>query len=94
MTLASVLCPLRGAKNVLQAIVIITDGADQHSRLTLDQLIALTQSSNAQIFTIGLFDPSEYDVFRERTKTVSLLGERDIDNPLVVFERLSSTTVL
>jgi Ca-activated chloride channel family protein len=87
--LASALCHLHTARNVLQAIVIITDGADQHSRLNLDQVIALTQSSNAQIFTIGLFGNAEYEVFREREKTVTLLGEHDIDNPVVVFERLS-----
>jgi VWFA-related protein len=87
--LASAFCHLRAAKNVLQAIVIVTDGADQHSHLNLDQLIALTQSSNAQIFTIGLFEDYEYSVFREGEKTVTLLGEHDIDNPVVVFDRLA-----
>jgi VWFA-related protein len=87
--LASALCHLRTAKNVLQAIVIITDGADQHSHLNLDQLVALTQSSNAQIFTIGLFEDYEYSVFREGARTVTLLGEHDIDNPVVVFDRLA-----
>jgi hypothetical protein len=87
--LASAFCHLRSAKNVLQAMVIVTDGADQHSHLNLDQLVALTQSSNAQIFTIGLFEDYEYSVFREGEKTVTLLGEHDIDNPVVVFDRLA-----
>ncbi len=87
--LASALCHMRTARNVRQAIVIITDQADQHSRLSLDQLVALTESSNAQIFTIGVFENSEYNTFRERQKTVTLLGEHEIDNPVVAFERLS-----
>jgi VWFA-related protein len=87
--LASALCHLRTARNALQAIVVVTDGADQHSRLNLDQLIALTQSSNALIFTVGLFDDAEYSVFSERDPRVTLLGEHDIDNPVVVFDRLA-----
>ncbi|MGD1069811.1 MAG: VWA domain-containing protein [Bryobacteraceae bacterium] len=87
--LASALCHLRTAKNVLQAIVIITDGADQHSHLNLDQLVGLTQSSSAQIFAVGLFEDYEYSIFREGEKTVTLLGEHDIDNPVVVFDRLA-----
>ena len=37
-----------GCGSLRQAIVVITDGDDQHSRITLDQLIALLQSSRAQ----------------------------------------------
>lgn len=87
--LASALCHMRTAQNVKQAVVVITDGADQDSRLKLDQLIQLTRSSNAQVFTIGFFDKSEYRIFHESGKTVTLVGERDIDNPVVVFDRLA-----
>ncbi len=87
--LASALCHMRAARSVKQAVVVITDGADQDSRLKLDQLIQLTRSSNAQVFTIGFFDKPEYQIFHESGKTVALVGERDIDNPVVVFERLA-----
>jgi len=38
---------MRSARNTLQAIVIITDGADQHRRLNLKRLLALTQAFSA-----------------------------------------------
>ena len=87
--LASVLCRMRTAANLRQAIVVITDGADQHSRLNLEQLIELAQMSNPQIFMIGFFSRAESRVFRQGSKTVTLLGEREIDNPVLVFGRLA-----
>jgi hypothetical protein len=87
--LASTLCHMRAAQNIRQAVVGITDGADQNSRLNLGQLIQLTKSSNPQIFMIGFFERSEYKIFHENSETVRLVGEREIDNPLIVFDRLS-----
>jgi len=87
--LASALCRMRTAENVRQAIVVITDGADQHSRLNLEQVIELARMSNAQIFMIGFFSRSESDVYRRASKTVTLVGEREIDNPMLVFARLA-----
>jgi Ca-activated chloride channel family protein len=87
--LASALCKMRTAQNVKQAVVVITDGADQNSRLNLRQLIQLTRSSNAQVFTIGFFAKSEYDILHQSDKPVTLVGEREIDNPVVVFDRLA-----
>ena len=52
---ATALCHLRSATNLRQAIVVITDGADQHSRLRIEQLIHLARSSNPQIFMIGFW---------------------------------------
>src|ERR1035438_8307589 len=71
-SLASTLCHLRTAQNVRQAVVVITDGADQNSRLRLEQLVQLTRSSNAQIFLIGFFDKSEYQTLRQSGKTMTL----------------------
>ncbi|HTS47473.1 MAG TPA: VWA domain-containing protein [Bryobacteraceae bacterium] len=87
--LASALCRMRTAENLRQAVVIITDGADQHSRLNLEQLIELAQMSTPQIFMIGFFSRPESRLFRERSKTITLLGEREIDNPVLVFDRLA-----
>ncbi|HEY1219791.1 MAG TPA: VWA domain-containing protein [Bryobacteraceae bacterium] len=90
--LATGLCNLRTAVNVRQAVVVITDGADQHSRLRLQQLIQLAQSSKPQIFMIGFFDKSEYDYYRQSGKTVTLVSGREIDNPLQVFDRIARET--
>jgi Ca-activated chloride channel family protein len=87
--LATGLCNLRTATNARQAVVVITDGADQHSRLRLEQLIHLAQSSRPQIFMIGFFDQSEYENYRGSGETIDLIGGREIDNPLHVFERIA-----
>ena len=88
-SLASALCHLRTAQNARQAVVVVTDGGDQHSRLNLNQLIQLTRSSNAQIFLVGFFGKSEYRNYRESPELMTLIGEREVDNPLVVFESLA-----
>jgi VWFA-related protein len=88
-TIASALCHLEAAKNRRQAIVVITDGADQHSRLKLEELIRLVQSSKAQLFMVGFYSPQEYEIYKQSEKTVTLLTGREIDNPIVVFERLA-----
>lgn len=87
--LASTLCHMRTAKNVRQAVVVISDGMDQHSRLRLNQLIELVRSSNPQVFMVGFYDRPEYEVYRQGQKTVTIVGLREVDNPVFVFERLA-----
>jgi VWFA-related protein len=87
--LATTLCNMRSARNVRQAVVVVTDGVDQHSRLTLDRVIELAQSSKPQIFMIGFFDPAEHELYKESGKTVSLVNSHEIDNPLKTFERVA-----
>jgi Ca-activated chloride channel homolog len=87
--LATALCHLRSAKNPRQAMVVITDGADQLSRLHLEELIRLAQSSRPQIFMVGFFDASEAGLFRSSGKTVSLVSGHEINNPIQVFGRIA-----
>jgi hypothetical protein len=88
-TIASALCHLEAAKKRRQAIVVITDGADQHSRLKLEELIRLVQSSKALLFMVGFYSPQEYEIYKQSEKTLTLVTGREIDNPIVVFERLA-----
>ena len=87
--LATALCHLRTARNMRQAVVVITDGSDQHSRLRIEQLIQLTQSSLPQIFMIGFWGQEESDYYRQSGRTVTLVSGHEIDNPLQVFERIA-----
>jgi VWFA-related protein len=87
--LASALCRMRTAENRRQAVVVITDGTDQHSRLRLEQLIELARMSTPQLFMVGLFGRTEAQTFHEAGKTVTLVGEHEIDNPVFVFKRLA-----
>jgi hypothetical protein len=87
--LASALCHMRTVKNIRQAVVVITDGVDQNSRLRLDQLIGLVRSSSPQVFMVGLYSKPEYALFQQGHKTVPIVGQREIDNPVLVFKRLA-----
>ncbi len=73
-----------------QVLVVITDGADQHSRHTLDQVIHRLRRSQVQMYLIGYFAPEEDEAFRLGGPTVSLIDGTPIDNPRVVFERLAA----
>ena len=57
--IAVALCRLRAAHNRRQALLVITDGADQHSRIPIGDLIRIVQSSQAQVFMVGYFSAEE-----------------------------------
>lgn len=73
----------------LQALVIVTDGADQHSKRSLDEVTQAVQESQAQVYMIGYFSPYEDQLFRSSGKTISRIDGLLIDNPRIVFKRLA-----
>jgi Ca-activated chloride channel family protein len=79
----------RRAQLPRQAMVVISDGADQHSRHDLKETMSLIRESEMQIFTIGYFAPEEDEVFRSSGATVQLLGGQRIDNPRDVLQRIA-----
>jgi Ca-activated chloride channel homolog len=86
--IATALCHLRTSKNPRQAVIVVTDGVDQHSRITLDQLTQVVDSSRAQLFMIGL-QSNPYFHFQGHTeRKLTLISGHDIDNPVFVFRRL------
>src|SRR5439155_26858326 len=64
-----------------QALVIISDGADQHSRHELQETMRIVRESEMQIYTIGYFAPDEDRLLRSSGAKVTLAGGRTIDNP-------------
>jgi Ca-activated chloride channel family protein len=87
--IATAVCHLRSSSSPKQAIIVITDGVDEHSRLSLDQLIDLVRSQRAQLFLIGLPSRPEFRFFGHIDPKVTLVSGHDIDNPEVVFGRLA-----
>lgn len=85
---ATALCHLRTSKNLRQAVIVISDGVDEYSRLSLDQLIGLVRSSRAQLFMIGLQSLPQYNFEGHAEPRLTLITGHDIDNPVVVFHRL------
>jgi Ca-activated chloride channel family protein len=77
------------ARHSRQALVVITDGADQHSYQTLEQVIEKVRESQVQVYAIGYFSTEERALFRDSTGVVYRIDGKPIDNPRVVFQRLA-----
>jgi Ca-activated chloride channel family protein len=58
------LSQMHGANNARRALLIISDGGDNHSRYNESDIKRLVKEANTQIYAIGIFDPLGY---RERT---------------------------
>jgi Ca-activated chloride channel family protein len=87
---AMALCYMRGASHRRRALLIITDGADQESHRTLDNLIRIVQASQTQVFIVGYFSPVEHDLYRRSLPhKIALVSNQEIDNPLLAFKRMA-----
>ncbi len=87
--IATAICHLRTSRNLQQAIVVISDGVDQHSRITLGQLVNLVQTSRVQLFMIGLNSKSKYNFDGKQGSKMVLVSGHEIDNPVYVFNLLA-----
>ncbi|MGH9683611.1 MAG: VWA domain-containing protein [Candidatus Acidiferrales bacterium] len=52
------LSQMKGAHNAKKALLIISDGGDNHSRYTETDVWNFVKESNVQIYAIGLYDPN------------------------------------
>ncbi len=70
------LSQMRGARNGKRALLILSDGGDNHSRYNESDIKRLIKEADTQLYAIGIFDPLGY---RNRTPEElngpSLLGE-------------------
>lgn len=70
------LSQMRGARNARRALLILSDGGDNHSRYNESDVKRLVREADTQLYAIGIFEPLEY---RSRTSEElygpSLLGE-------------------
>ena len=84
------LCYMRNARHHRQALLVITDGADQNSHRSLEDLIPIVQASQAQVFIIGFLGKEEYDLYRNsRDQKIMLVTRKEVDNPLTAFKQLA-----
>jgi Ca-activated chloride channel family protein len=58
------LSQMRGAHNAKRALLILSDGGDNHSRYQESDIKRLVREADTQLYAIGIFDPLEY---RSRT---------------------------
>jgi Ca-activated chloride channel homolog len=54
------LSEMRGAKNAKRALLIISDGGDNHSRYNESDIKRLVKEADTQLYAIGIFDPLGY----------------------------------
>ena len=70
------LSEMRGARNSRRALLILSDGGDNHSRYNESDVKRLVKEADTQLYAIGIFEPLPY-----RSRTIeelngpSLLGE-------------------
>jgi VWFA-related protein len=57
----SALYQLRQGASDKKVLIVISDGGDNASKAPLDRVLKLAEQSNAVIYTIGLFEPSDPD---------------------------------
>ena len=55
---------MRGAHNGKRALLILSDGGDNHSRYNESDIKRLVKEADTQLYAIGIFDPLGY---RNRT---------------------------
>ena len=58
------LSQMRGAHNSRRALLILSDGGDNHSRYNESDVKRLVKEADTQLYAIGIFDPPQY---RSRT---------------------------
>jgi Ca-activated chloride channel family protein len=88
--IARALCIMRQAHHHRQALVVVTDGTDQNSHRSLEDLTPIVQASQAQVFIMGCLDKQEYDAYRSsRRQKIPLVTRQEVDNPLTSFDELA-----
>ncbi len=58
------LSQMRGARNAKRALLILSDGGDNHSRYSETDIKRLVKEADTQLYAVGIFDPLGY---RNRT---------------------------
>jgi Ca-activated chloride channel family protein len=72
-----------------QVLVVISDGADQHSAHRFEDVIATIRESRVQLYGIGYFSKTEEEMFHDGGATLYALDGTAVDNPRHVLQRLA-----
>jgi Ca-activated chloride channel homolog len=54
------LSEMKTAQNAKRALLIISDGGDNHSRYTENDIKRLVREADTQLYSVGIFDPLDY----------------------------------
>ena len=69
---------MKKARNSRKAIVIISDGGDNHSKYTAAEIESLVREADVQIYAMGVFEPSlSFGLPRGDLGAEAAIGNRD-----------------
>jgi len=67
---------MKRAKNARKAIVVVSDGGDNHSQYTAAQIESLVRAADVQVYAMGVFDPGlPFGLTPEEASGPKLLSE-------------------
>jgi Ca-activated chloride channel homolog len=66
---------MQKAKNPRKAILIVSDGGDNHSRYTAAEIESLVREADVQVYAMGVFEPSIPGLTQEEISGPRLLSE-------------------
>ncbi|NDQ57496.1 MAG: VWA domain-containing protein [Acidipila sp.] len=69
------LSQMKGARNTKRALLIISDGGDNHSRYSERDVRSFVKEADVQVYAIGIFDPSGNRSTPEEQGGPSMLGD-------------------
>jgi len=69
------LSQMRGARNQKKAVLVISDGGDNHSRYSEHDIKNFVREADTQIYAIGLYDPAGSRATPEEVNGPALLNE-------------------
>jgi Ca-activated chloride channel family protein len=69
------LSQMRGAHNAKRALLILSDGGDNHSRYNESDIKRLVKEADTQLYAIGIFDQAGYRRTTEELNGPTLLNE-------------------
>jgi len=69
------LSQMRGARNQKKAVLVISDGGDNHSRYSEHDIRNFVKEADTQIYAIGLYDPAGARATPEEVNGPALLNE-------------------
>lgn len=86
----------KNAKRVRQALVMITDGLDQHSRKTFKEVLPIAQKTGIPCYMIGIYTAEEQRAFAQAQATnqnrIKLDNGTYVDNPALTLRSIAEET--
>jgi Ca-activated chloride channel family protein len=65
-----------------KVLVVVSDGGDNASHATFDQILALTEATNVVVYTVALVDPLERDANPKLLKRIAGASGGEAFNPM------------